>query len=167
MVSARKLRYRTEPSPSRCIEVEQQSLLHFKKSLVFDSSKSSKLITWNSSTDCCSWLGVTCSTNGSVVCIDISSESFSSFSRSIDNSSSLFQIQHLQSLNLAYNYFNGSSIPSAIEKLTELSNATEDHITSDTEVFITHLEIRSSFIPITLSFCPNCQSQFQPLIAGD
>ncbi|PRQ31604.1 putative leucine-rich repeat-containing, plant-type, leucine-rich repeat domain, L [Rosa chinensis] len=105
---------------SRCIEVEQQSLLHFKKSLVFDSSKSSKLITWNSSTDCCSWLGVTCSTNGSVVCIDISSESFSSFSRSIDNSSSLFQIQHLQSLNLAYNYFNGSSIPSAIEKLTEL-----------------------------------------------
>ncbi|XP_062005837.1 receptor-like protein 7 [Rosa rugosa] len=102
---------------SNCIEAQQQSLLHFKKSLEFDSSESSKLITWNSSTDCCSWLGVTCSTYGSVVGLDISSESFSC---NIDNSSTLFQLQHLQSLNLADNNFNGSSIPTAIGKLANL-----------------------------------------------
>ncbi|XP_062002952.1 receptor-like protein 19 [Rosa rugosa] len=102
---------------SNCIEAQKQSLLHFKQSLEFDSSKSSKLITWNSSTECCSWLGVTFSTNGSVVGLDISSESISC---SIDNSSSLFQLQRLQSLNLANNDFKSSSIPSAIGKLTKL-----------------------------------------------
>ncbi|XP_050368277.1 receptor-like protein 33 [Argentina anserina] len=103
---------------SKCIESQKQSLLNFKKSLVFDSSSSSsKLITWNSSTECCSWLGVTCSTDGSVVGLDISSESITC---NIDDSSSLFQLQHLQSLNLAYNDFNGSSIPSAIGKLANL-----------------------------------------------
>ncbi|PRQ44849.1 putative leucine-rich repeat-containing, plant-type, leucine-rich repeat domain, L [Rosa chinensis] len=102
---------------SNCIEAEKQSLLHFKKSLEFNSSKSTKLITWNSSTDRCSWLGVTCSTNGRVVGLDLSREFVSS---SIDNSSSLFQLQHIQSLNLAYNNFYGSSIPSAIGKLANL-----------------------------------------------
>ncbi|PRQ44338.1 putative leucine-rich repeat-containing, plant-type, leucine-rich repeat domain, L [Rosa chinensis] len=99
---------------SNCIEAQQQSLLHFKKSLESDSSN---LITWNSSTDCCSWLGVNCSTNGSVVGLDLSREYISG---SIDNSSSLFQLEHLQSLNLAENDFNGSSIPSAIGKLANL-----------------------------------------------
>ncbi|PRQ44376.1 putative leucine-rich repeat-containing, plant-type, leucine-rich repeat domain, L [Rosa chinensis] len=102
---------------SNCIEAEKQSLLRFKKSLEFNSSKSTKLITWNSSTDRCSWLGVTCSTNGCVVGLDLSREFVSS---SIDNSSSLFQLQHIQSLNLAYNNFYGSSIPSAIGKLANL-----------------------------------------------
>ncbi|KAM5559138.1 hypothetical protein ABKV19_020665 [Rosa sericea] len=102
---------------SNCIEAQQQSLLHFKKSLDVTHSNPTKLITWNSSTDCCSWLGVTCSTNGRVVGLDLSGDHFSC---NIDNSSSLFQLQHLQSLNLAYNNFLGSSIPSAIEKLANL-----------------------------------------------
>ncbi|XP_062002942.1 receptor-like protein 7 [Rosa rugosa] len=97
---------------SNCIEAQKQSLLHFKKSLVIDSSESSKLITWNSSTDCCSWLGVNCSTNGRVVGLDLSRELVPS---SIHNFSSLFQLQHLQSLNLAYTAFTfSSSIPSSI-----------------------------------------------------
>ncbi|XP_040372485.1 receptor-like protein 7 [Rosa chinensis] len=102
---------------SNCIEDQKQSLLHFKNSLVFYSSSYSKLITWNSSTDCCSWLGVTCSTNGRVVGLDLNSEYISC---NIDKSSSLFQLQHLQSLNLAHNNFNDSSIPSAIGKLANL-----------------------------------------------
>ncbi|XP_024163889.1 receptor-like protein 33 [Rosa chinensis] len=51
-------------------------------------------------------------TNGSVLGLDISSESISG---GIDNSSSLFHLQHLQSLNLADNELgNGLSIPSAV-----------------------------------------------------
>ncbi|PRQ31841.1 putative leucine-rich repeat-containing, plant-type, leucine-rich repeat domain, L [Rosa chinensis] len=103
---------------SLCNEDQQLSLLHLKQTVVFDSSASSKLKSWNSSSDCCSWLGVTCSTNGRVIGLDLSTESISS---GIDNSSSLFDLQDLQSLNLAYNYdFSGSQIPTAIGKLTNL-----------------------------------------------
>ncbi|KAM5560524.1 hypothetical protein ABKV19_021608 [Rosa sericea] len=104
---------------SKCIPDQQQSLLHFKSSLLFNSSLSSKLITWNSSTDCCSWVGITCSTNGCVLGLDLSIESISG---GIDNSSSLFHLQNLQSLNLADNELgNGSqSIPSAVAQLMNL-----------------------------------------------
>ncbi|XP_070676357.1 receptor-like protein 7 [Malus domestica] len=57
-------------------------------------------------------------TNGHVVGLDISSQSISG---GIDNSNSLFDLQQLQSLNLANNVFSyGSHIPSAIGKLTNL-----------------------------------------------
>ncbi|PRQ42839.1 putative leucine-rich repeat-containing, plant-type, leucine-rich repeat domain, L [Rosa chinensis] len=104
---------------SKCIPDQQQSLLDFKSSLLFNSSLSSKLITWNSSTDCCSWVGVTCNTNGRVLGLDLSSESISG---GIDNSSGLFHLQHLQRLNLADNELgNGSqSIPSAVGQLMNL-----------------------------------------------
>ncbi|RXI01459.1 hypothetical protein DVH24_014808 [Malus domestica] len=106
----------------QCIQHQQLLLLNFKKTLAFDryisSPIPSKFISWNSSTDCCSWFGVTCSTNGHVVGLDISSQSISS---GIDNSSSLFDLEQLQSLNLADNGFSyGSHIPSAIGKLTNL-----------------------------------------------
>ncbi|KAI5325937.1 hypothetical protein L3X38_035011 [Prunus dulcis] len=63
---------------SQCIKDQQQSLLHLKKSLQFDqSSCRTPLISWNSSTDCCSWVGVTCTSNGHVVGLDLSSETIS------------------------------------------------------------------------------------------
>ncbi|ONI03773.1 hypothetical protein PRUPE_6G281200 [Prunus persica] len=111
---------------SQCIKNQQLSLLQLKKSLTFynDSSgysplSSTKVISWNSSTDCCSWVGVTCSTSGHVVGLDISSECITG---GIDNSSSLFDLQHLQILNLANNKLGSvdHSIPSAIGKLTDL-----------------------------------------------
>ncbi|PRQ60810.1 putative non-specific serine/threonine protein kinase [Rosa chinensis] len=99
---------------SQCIKDEQLSLLQFKKSLVFNHS--TKLVSWNASTDCCSWVGVTCSRNGRVLVLDISSEQISA---GIDSSSSLFQLHFLQSLNLADNQL-GASIPTAIGKLLNL-----------------------------------------------
>ncbi|XP_028957106.1 receptor-like protein 11 [Malus domestica] len=100
------------------VQHQQLLLLNFKKTFTFPdfSPTASKFISWNSSTDCCSWMGVTCSTNGHVVGLDISNQSISG---GIDNSSSLFDLQQLQSLNLANNIFSyGSRIPSAIGKLT-------------------------------------------------
>ncbi|XP_062005632.1 receptor-like protein 7 [Rosa rugosa] len=101
----------------QCTKDQQLTLLDFKNGLVFNSSLSSKLVSWNSRTDCCSWSGVTCSTNGTVVALDISRESISG---GIDNSSSLFDLQHLQSLSLAFNNFTGSQISTATGKLTSL-----------------------------------------------
>ncbi|CAB4315233.1 unnamed protein product [Prunus armeniaca] len=60
---------------SQCINDQQQSLLHLKKSLQFDQPSS--LISWNSSTDCCSWVGVTCTSDGHVVGLDLSSKTIS------------------------------------------------------------------------------------------
>ncbi|CAL9002858.1 unnamed protein product [Prunus brigantina] len=108
---------------SLCTKDQQLSLLHLKKSLQFshDSDSDShptKVISWNSSTDCCSWLGVNCSSDGHVVGLDLSSEAIND---GIDDSSSLFDLQHLQSLNLADNHFTyGTRIPSAIGKLVNL-----------------------------------------------
>ncbi|PRQ57877.1 putative leucine-rich repeat-containing, plant-type, leucine-rich repeat domain, L [Rosa chinensis] len=108
---------------SQCIKDQQLSLLQFKKSLVFYDDifirPRTRLISWNASTDCCSWVGITCSRNGRVRGLDISSEQISA---GIDNSSSLFHLHYLQSLNLADNRLgsNSQSIPSAIGNLLNL-----------------------------------------------
>ncbi|VVA14292.1 PREDICTED: receptor [Prunus dulcis] len=63
---------------SQCIKDQQQSLLHLKKSLQFDQpSCRTPLISWNSSTDCCSWVGVTCTSNGHVTGLDRSRKTIS------------------------------------------------------------------------------------------
>jgi hypothetical protein len=66
-----------------------------------------------SKSDCCSWEGVNCS-EGSVIGLNLTNEFISG------NLSSLFNLQNLQNLSLAYNRFNGT-IPSEFEKLTNLS----------------------------------------------
>ncbi|XP_040368776.1 receptor-like protein 43 [Rosa chinensis] len=91
---------------SRCIKNQQRSLLQFKKSLVFNHS--TKLSSWNASTDCCSWVGVTCSSNGHVLGLDISSEHISA---GINNSSSLFHLHYLQSLSVIKLDGNNISAP--------------------------------------------------------
>ncbi|CAL8997619.1 unnamed protein product [Prunus brigantina] len=125
---------------SRCDEDQQSLLLRLKETFNFDSSVSSKskLIYWNSSTDCCSWAGVSC-TDGLVTGLNISGE----FSvGGIDNSSVLFDLQHLQSLNLVHNYYvNHSQIPSAIGRLTNLRylNLSHNYYFGQIPIEISHL----------------------------
>ncbi|GLT92736.1 hypothetical protein SLE2022_105600 [Rubroshorea leprosula] len=102
---------------SLCLEDQHLSLLKLKKTLIFDPASSHKLISWNSSTQCCSWLGATCSGSGHVIGLDLSDEGISG---GIDSTSSLFNLHHLQSLNLARNSFNGTRIPSGLGKLANL-----------------------------------------------
>ncbi|XP_050144526.1 receptor-like protein 6 [Malus sylvestris] len=128
---------------SQCLKDQQLSLLHLKKNLTFIyDDADSMFVSWDSSTDCCSWVGVTCSSNGRVVGLDISSQYISG---GIDSSSSLFNLQHLQSLNLADNFFvEGSRIPSAIGKLTNLRylNLSNYHVKIPVEIsHLTRLEV--------------------------
>ncbi|XP_059433695.1 receptor-like protein 20 [Corylus avellana] len=104
---------------------DQQSslMLQLKNSLVFDSGRSTKLVHWNHSVDCCLWEGVTCS-EGRVIGVDLSRESILG---TLDNTSSLlFSLQYLQFLDLSYNSLEGSipislfSLPSLLE--LQLSN---------------------------------------------
>ncbi|XP_015163219.1 leucine-rich repeat receptor-like serine/threonine-protein kinase At1g17230 [Solanum tuberosum] len=87
---------------------------------------SQKTESWNESRDCCSWDGVTCDLlNGHVIGLDLScSLLFGTF----HPNSSLFQLHHLQTLNLANNYFDSSSsIPHNIGRLTNLRHLNLSH----------------------------------------
>ncbi|XP_059429281.1 receptor-like protein 7 [Corylus avellana] len=100
----------------QCLGNQRFLLLELKKTLIFDSTLSTKLVKWNQSVDCCSWDGVTCN-EGRVIGLDLS---FEFISGGLDNSSSLFSLEHLQSLSFAVNNFN-SPIPSKFDKLANLS----------------------------------------------
>ncbi|RXI01472.1 hypothetical protein DVH24_014821 [Malus domestica] len=104
----------------RCDADDLSALLRLKKiSPPPEAYVPPKLLSWNSSTNCCAWDGVTCSTDGHVIGLDVSGEFLEG---RIDNSSSLFDLKHLQSLNLSRNcqVGNGFPIPPAIGKLTNL-----------------------------------------------
>jgi Leucine-rich repeat (LRR) protein len=91
-------------------------LLKLKNNLTFNPAMSTKLARWNQSTDCCSWEGVTCY-EGLVIGLDLTNESISGV---LDDSSSPFGLQHLQSLSLASNSITYSYIPSEFDKLANL-----------------------------------------------
>ncbi|GMP54760.1 hypothetical protein CsSME_00019820 [Camellia sinensis var. sinensis] len=66
------------------------------------------MVFWNESSDCCSWEGVTCDwSNGHVIGLDLSC---SHLQGTIQPNTTLFHLRHLQTLNLAFNDFNFSTI---------------------------------------------------------
>nr|KJB62999.1 hypothetical protein B456_009G448300 [Gossypium raimondii] len=106
------------------------SLIQFKNSfsITKDASLSCDHITglksypktnsWKEGTDCCSWDGVTCDhLNAHVIALDLScSWLYGNF----PSNSTLFLLPHLQKLNLAYNDFNLSKIPSEFGRFESL-----------------------------------------------
>ncbi|XP_058111839.1 receptor-like protein 7 [Magnolia sinica] len=104
----------------KCIQEHFSALLHLKNGFHFSSYSLSTLPSWNSNnTDCCSWEGITCDgATGHVITLDLSSLRISG---RID-SESLFRLRSLQRLNLAYNEFAASPIPSGFDQLTSLTH---------------------------------------------
>ncbi|KAK9124551.1 hypothetical protein Sjap_014153 [Stephania japonica] len=109
----------------QCLDEQRHLLLHFKYNLSFSSSSSSEsgvpvgLSSWDLNTDCCkSWEGVECNQIGEVIGLDLSNKSIVG---STDGLASLFQLSHLQGLNLGYNHFN-SAIPSGFDRLPHLTH---------------------------------------------
>ncbi|KAH0773830.1 hypothetical protein KY290_010967 [Solanum tuberosum] len=83
-----------------------------------DGASFPKTKSWNESRDCCTWGGVTCDMlTGHVIALDLSC---SQLGGNFHPNNSLFQLHHLQTLNLAYNDFSTSSIPNGIGRLTNL-----------------------------------------------
>ncbi|XVF70327.1 hypothetical protein PTKIN_Ptkin11bG0153000 [Pterospermum kingtungense] len=106
-----------------CRPQERSALLELKESFVINSFASSSFDAYPKTEywklgDCCSWEGVVCdNATGHVITLDLSS---SYLYGSINSSSSLFRLVHLQQLNLADNVFNNSEIPSEINHLSKL-----------------------------------------------
>nr|GEV08275.1 leucine-rich repeat-containing protein [Tanacetum cinerariifolium] len=77
------------------------------------------MMNWNTSRDCCNWDGVTCDLiTGDVIGIDLS---YGMLTGTIHHNTSLFNLPHLQNLNLAFNDFYGYEIPREIGRLTNLT----------------------------------------------
>ncbi|KAK9167780.1 hypothetical protein Scep_002971 [Stephania cephalantha] len=95
-------------STSPCRPDQSLALLQFKSSFSIEYDVS-KLWSWKANTDCCtSWEGVSCDHFGYVIGLDASK---SGLVGNIDSNNSLFNLYHLQNVNLANNDFNFSSIP--------------------------------------------------------
>ncbi|KAL2344265.1 hypothetical protein Fmac_005550 [Flemingia macrophylla] len=97
------------------LDHECSMLLCLKNNLTFNPTESKKLTFWNQSEDCCLWHGVTCN-EGRVIALDLSEESISG---RLINSSALFSLKYLQSLNLAFNNLH-SVIPLELYKLNNM-----------------------------------------------
>ncbi|XP_047171042.1 receptor-like protein 6 [Vigna umbellata] len=129
------LLFRFSFSHSWCHPHDNLALLHFKASLTIDIEYNNNnnyyyqcdqvhptIATWENGTDCCSWSGVTCHPiSGHVTALDLACGGLQG---KIDANSTLFSLSHMQSLNLAFNDFSNSQIPSTIgefESLTHLN----------------------------------------------
>ncbi|GLT28893.1 hypothetical protein SLA2020_037960, partial [Shorea laevis] len=118
-----------------CSHEEAFVLLQFKTSFSIDYTVSypyycggpfytkpnySKTESWKEGIDCCSWQGVSCdNVTGHVIALDLSC---SHLSGTFPSNSTLFFLRNLQSLNLAFNDFRHSKIPSEISLFTRLKH---------------------------------------------
>ncbi|KAK1437143.1 hypothetical protein QVD17_02928 [Tagetes erecta] len=106
------------PVSSNCQNDQQSILIQLKNTLHFSSSFSTKVVSWNpNATDCCKWEGVNCNPQGQIIGLDLSNETISA---GVDDSSVIFSLKNLESLNLAANKFNFTQIPSRFGSLTSL-----------------------------------------------
>ncbi|KAL1103226.1 hypothetical protein V6Z11_D05G424000, partial [Gossypium hirsutum] len=113
-----------------CLRIKKKKIIQFKDSFSITQDASSycdnfaglksypKTNSWKEGTDCCSWDGVTCDhLNAHVIALDLScSWLYGNF----PSNTTLFLLPHLQKLNLAFNDFNLSKIPSEFGGFTSL-----------------------------------------------
>ncbi|KAF8028275.1 hypothetical protein BT93_E1013 [Corymbia citriodora subsp. variegata] len=122
--------------PTRVAEVlchadESSALMEFKRS--FKTNRTDwrcvhpKVHSWSQdgSGDCCSWDGVECDeVTGRVIALNLSSSCLSGI---MSPNTTLFRLVHLESLNLAFNGFNFSSIPHGFSNLSRLKHLNLSH----------------------------------------
>ncbi|CAF2269460.1 unnamed protein product [Brassica napus] len=94
------------PAKQLCRSDQKNALLEFKSEFHFNGmGANEKTQRWTNTTDCCSWDGISCDIKtGNVVELNLWG---SSLNGSLRSNSSLFRLQHLQSLNLSSNNLAG------------------------------------------------------------
>ncbi|CDY28846.1 BnaC06g26340D [Brassica napus] len=98
-----------------CRNDQRDALLEFRDE--FPPTDDSNLSSWNKSSDCCLWNGVTCNDkSGQVISVDLHDTSLNS---SLKTNSSLFRLHYLRHLNLAGCDLRGE-IPGLIGNLNRL-----------------------------------------------
>ncbi|KAK8365045.1 hypothetical protein V6Z11_A02G026200, partial [Gossypium hirsutum] len=110
---------------------------------------SSKFDLWDVNTDCCSWEGVTCDAYGHVVGIDLTYKNLSG------SFHSMFDLHHLQHLNLAGNNFNTTLFSYGFDKLQNLThlNLSSSCFHGQIPMKISHL---TRLVSLDLSYQDDC-----------
>lgn len=108
--------------PVRCLLDQASALLRLKMSFATTNYSAVAFRSWKPGTDCCGWDGIRCGESGAgsnhVTSLDLGGRGLES--KAIDPV--LFDLTSLEYLNLAYNDFNGSQLPSTgFERLTKLT----------------------------------------------
>lgn len=110
-----------------CHVDEGHALLKFKENFIVSVDASAacdfnghssrpKIMSWNQSTDCCNWDGVVCNQfTGHVIGLDLSCSQLKGV---IHPNSTIFKLTKIKMIDLAYNDFSGSRIPSEISSFT-------------------------------------------------
>ncbi|KAL6627383.1 hypothetical protein ACP70R_031109 [Stipagrostis hirtigluma subsp. patula] len=110
--------------PTPCRPDQASALLRLKRSFStngwgpFDDGSICTLASWQAGTDCCRWEGVRCGdADGRVTTLDLGECGLESGGLH----PALFELTSVRHLNLAWNSFNGSQLPSVgFERLTKL-----------------------------------------------
>ncbi|CAN4077073.1 unnamed protein product [Withania somnifera] len=120
-----------------CPRDQSISLLKFKQTLTvvpvasydcefYGQESYPKTSSWNMSTDCCLWDGMKCNEfTGDVIELDLGCSQL--FVDVIDSNSSLFQLSHLQRLNLSWNNFSNSHISPNFGSFSSLTHLDLSH----------------------------------------
>lgn len=104
-----------------CQTNEQALLLQIKNTLSSTPALMSYLSKWNETTDCCTWPLVGCDNVSHIISLQLNGDSYS-ISHSGDTLSNIFNLKHLEYLELSYLKFSNSNIPSELENLTHLKS---------------------------------------------
>ncbi|GAB2289475.1 hypothetical protein Dimus_023785, partial [Dionaea muscipula] len=146
----------TSSSPMLCHDDEKSALIRFKQSFSIVAAASTdpfdypKTLSWKptgNGSDCCIWDGVECDQHSShVIGLDLSS---SFLDGPIPQNSSLFELVHLQSLNLSDNNFRYSKIPSRLGLLVNLKylNLSHSRLSGQVPISLTNLS-RLSYLDL-------------------
>jgi len=156
---------------SLCNLHDTSALLHFKNAFSVNTSSQPddsdfgwcssfyfKTESWKNGTDCCKWDGVTCDTmSDHVIGLDLSSKNLKG---ELHPNSTIFQLKHLQKLNLAFNSFSGSSMPIGIGDLVKLThlNLSNSDLGGDISFTISHL---SKLVSLDLSNSWNMEQKLK------
>ncbi|GLT41228.1 hypothetical protein SLA2020_153090 [Shorea laevis] len=106
-----------DSSPHLCRPEEHSALLDFKSTIY--GYCGTTIQTWNESKDCCLWEGITCDkVKGHVIGLDLSRNCLEA---NLAANSSLFRLEKLQSLNLAYNDFSYPNLSFGFDRWKSLT----------------------------------------------
>ncbi|XVE81268.1 hypothetical protein DITRI_Ditri15bG0050000 [Diplodiscus trichospermus] len=144
---------------NQCLDDQKFALLQLHNDLYYapNFTFSSKAKLWDLNIDCCTWKGITCVALGHVIGVDLSYKNLSG------SFNSIFNLHHLQRLNLAGNNFNTTLFQYEFDKLSNLT-----HLNLSNSCFYGQIPVEISYltrlVSIDLSNQDSCYWRYQEII---
>ncbi|XP_022722204.1 receptor-like protein 12 [Durio zibethinus] len=144
---------------NRCLNDQKSALLQLHHDLYYapNFTFSSKVELWDPNTDCCSWKGITCDALGHVIGLDLSYKNLSG------NFHSIFNLHHLQCLNLAGNNFNTTLFQYEFDRFPNLT-----HLNLSNSCFLGQIPVGISYltrlVSLDLSNQDSCYQRYNQVL---